>query len=524
MSRASNNQQSAINNARKPTVLIVDDNPTNLGVITNYLKAYGYKTPIASNGEIALKRAQHILPDLILLDVLMPGIDGFETCRRLKADETTKDIPVIFMTALVSPEDKVKGFEVGGVDYVTKPFHQEEVLARVTTHVHIRDLTRSLQAQTTELAKANVEIGSLNEQLKAENLRVSADLKASEYKYQTLVEEITDGYFVLQDERIVFANQAFCRMHGYQSAEVLGEEFIRFVDPESRKEVTEVYRKTRQAMSVSHLFEYLRLTKDGNSLSTEMTAKTTSYEQRLFDIGICRDITERVQMERRVWEAERMACIGKITTSLSHELRNPLSAVKMNLQILKKNHQFTDNDQRRIDISVNEVMRLEGILREILDFAKPLHLTPGACDLNQILAACLELLNVQFEQKRLAVIQAFAADIPPMQTDGEKLSQAVINLLLNAFDASDPEGRIWVTSRYHSQGDPANVEIAIDDEGHGIVKKQLRDIFEPFFTTKPNGTGLGLTNVKRIIEAHRGWVEVANRQPRGASFRLYLPI
>jgi signal transduction histidine kinase len=219
-----------------------------------------------------------------------------------------------------------------------------------------------------------------------------------------------------------------------------------------------------------------------------------------------------------------MACIGKITTSLSHELRNPLSAVKMNLQILKKNHQFTDNDQRRIDISVNEVMRLEGILREILDFAKPLHLTPGACDINQILVACLELLNVQFEQKRIAVFQAFAADIPPMQADGEKLSQAVINLLLNAFDASAPEGRIWVTSRYHPQGDPANVEVAIDDEGNGIAKKQLRDIFEPFFTTKANGTGLGLTNVKRIIEAHGGWVEVANRDPQGASFRLYLPI
>ena len=254
------NQQSTIINVRTPIVLIVDDNPTNLGVITNYLKAYGYKTPIASNGEIALKRAQLILPDLILLDVLMPGIDGFETCRRLKAEETTKDIPVIFMTALVSTEDKVRGFEVGGVDYVTKPFQQEEVLARVAAHVHIRELTRSLQAQTAELAQANAEIRGLNEQLQAENLRVSADLRESEYKYQTLVAEITDGYFVLQDERIVFANQAFCRMHGYQLDEVLGKEFIFFVDPESRKEVAAVYQQTRQAMSVSHLFGYLRLT------------------------------------------------------------------------------------------------------------------------------------------------------------------------------------------------------------------------------------------------------------------------
>lgn len=132
-------------------LLVVDDNPTNLGVISDYLEGCGFKILVARDGESALQKAQLAHPDLILLDVMMPGIDGFETCRRLKASAETREIPVIFMTALSSAEEKVRGFEAGAVDYVTKPLYQEEVLARVTTHLRIRDLTRSLQRFNQEL-------------------------------------------------------------------------------------------------------------------------------------------------------------------------------------------------------------------------------------------------------------------------------------------------------------------------------------------------------------------------------------
>jgi len=140
------------------TILIIDDNPSNLGVIVDYLGEYGFEIVVAKNGEIGVKRAKIIQPELILLDVLMPGIDGFETCRRLKADEKTGDIPVIFMTALDTQEDKVKGFEAGGVDYVTKPIQQEEVFARITTHLRIRDLTIHLNAKVEELTKTRQEL------------------------------------------------------------------------------------------------------------------------------------------------------------------------------------------------------------------------------------------------------------------------------------------------------------------------------------------------------------------------------
>ena len=145
-------------NYQNYTILIVDDNPNNLGVIVDYLGEYNFDIVVAKNGEIGIKRAEIIQPALILLDVLMPGIDGFETCRRLNANAKTTDIPVIFMTALDSQEDKIRGFEAGGVDYVTKPIQQEEVLARITTHLRIRDLTTKLNTKIKELTKTRKEL------------------------------------------------------------------------------------------------------------------------------------------------------------------------------------------------------------------------------------------------------------------------------------------------------------------------------------------------------------------------------
>jgi signal transduction histidine kinase len=131
---------------QKDTILIVDDNPTNLGVLFDYLRGAGFKVLIAEDGNGAIQRATYAQPDIILLDVLMPGIDGFETCRLLKKNEETSDIPVIFMTALSETVDKVRGFELGAVDYITKPLQHEEVLARIRTHLTIRKQNKELDA------------------------------------------------------------------------------------------------------------------------------------------------------------------------------------------------------------------------------------------------------------------------------------------------------------------------------------------------------------------------------------------
>jgi len=165
---------------RTPSVLVVDDTPTNVGVLLEMLGREGCRVLVARDGDSALEQAQYAKPDLILLDVMMPGIDGFETCRRLKRDVRTVDIPVIFMTALGDLEDKVKGFAAGGCDYVVKPFEHEEVLARVRTHLQLEGLRRELaeandrletrvEQRTAELKAALAEVEQLKHRLQQEN-------------------------------------------------------------------------------------------------------------------------------------------------------------------------------------------------------------------------------------------------------------------------------------------------------------------------------------------------------------------
>lgn len=207
----------------KGVILIVDDTLTNLEVLFGCLTNAGFRILVAEDGMSAIENAKYALPDLILLDVLMPGLDGFETCRRLKADEATADIPVIFMTALTETVDKVKGFNLGSVDYITKPFQQEEVLARVQTHVSLQHLTRQLREQNTRL-----------EQEIQERQRKEAALSESEERFRLLVERVKDYAIFMLDPsgRIVSWNSGAERIKGYRADEIIGQSFSRFYPDE----------------------------------------------------------------------------------------------------------------------------------------------------------------------------------------------------------------------------------------------------------------------------------------------------
>ncbi|MGH1394240.1 MAG: hybrid sensor histidine kinase/response regulator [Trichormus sp.] len=164
-------------------ILLVDDNPNNLKVLYEAIQGHGWKALMATDGESAIEQTEYALPDLILLDVMMPGIDGFETCRRLKINPITQNIPVIFMTALADATDKVKGLEIGAVDYITKPFQQEEVIARLKLHLKISHLTQTLEAsvkeRTAELTQSLEELQQTQLQLiQSEKMSVLGQLVA----------------------------------------------------------------------------------------------------------------------------------------------------------------------------------------------------------------------------------------------------------------------------------------------------------------------------------------------------------
>ncbi len=257
---------------------------------------------------------------------------------------------------------------------------------------------------------------------------------------------------------------------------------------------------------------------------------TNRFSDHFQDMHQKKIIEHNIKLEQTVkkrtdalQESERMAYIGQITASLSHEIRNPLSAVKMNLQILGNNREIRGNDKRRVDISVSEVIRLEKILTQLLDFAKPLELNIKPCSICHILQSYIELLEIKFKEKELDVMTCFIDELPLLMADGDKLGQAFINILINAIESSKPFGKINITFKTTVKHDCEYAVVLIEDEGHGFEKHNITQIFKPFFTTKTKGIGLGLANVKRIVQAHNGFVKAKNSETKGAVFKIMIP-
>lgn len=202
------------------TLLIVDDTPANLSVVVESLESRGYRIVVAQDSEEALQRAAFIKPDLILLDVMMPGMDGFEVCRRLKNQADTDDIPVIFMTALTDIDHKITGFKVGGVDYVTKPIQIDELAARVGAHLSLKAMQRQLQAQNDELQAYQTELELRVRQRTAELSDSNRQLRKSEAEFRTLAENSPDMIVRYdRDCRRIYVNPAYQRETGMETLE-----------------------------------------------------------------------------------------------------------------------------------------------------------------------------------------------------------------------------------------------------------------------------------------------------------------
>ena len=195
------------NNNSKGTILIVDDIPNNISILFEFLSKHNYRIMVAKDGLSAIKQVEKEKPDLILLDIVMPGIDGYETCRRIKADPDSKNIPVIFMSSLYETTDKLKGFQVGAVDYIIKPFQHEEVLARVNSHLTIEKLQKELQETNLNLEKRvnerTQELLETNKILKKEiedKLSAEEALKLSLEKVERLKNQLQAEKIYLQEE------------------------------------------------------------------------------------------------------------------------------------------------------------------------------------------------------------------------------------------------------------------------------------------------------------------------------------
>jgi PAS domain S-box-containing protein len=360
------------------------------------------------------------------------------------------------------------------------------------------------------------------ENLEKEVENRTKELADSEAKYRILVEEINDGFFINKNGFIVFANRAFCDMHGYNLSEIIGRPYKDYIASESLKEVEKIYKRRMRGEEAEELYFYYRLHKNGNSFPTENKVKLMLYQGERIAAGICRDITERLEMERRIYENENLAHIGQLTTSLAHELRNPLSSIKMSIQMLLQTMDFQGNNRRTMEISANEISRLEKILTEMLDFARPLKMNMEWASLTEVITSSIDVLDARMKEKSLIIKKELNNCPAQLLIDKEKIEQAVINILLNAIEVLHDGGFILITVRYVSKR-KSEIVVDITDNGPSIKGDDINYVFDPFFSKKKKGTGLGLSNVKKIVEAHGGRVGAENKK-RGFCLWFTLPI
>jgi two-component system, cell cycle sensor histidine kinase and response regulator CckA len=294
--------------AEQGVILIVDDTPTNLDVLLDFLEAAGFKVVVAEDGERAIALAEYAPPDLILLDVLMPGIDGFETCRRLKANTATEEIPIIFLTAVNDNVDKVKGLHLGAVDYITKPLNHEEVLARVNTHVRLQNLTKRLSAQNERLEK---EIQH-RQQVEAEREQAFTALQRSEARFRRLIESNVIGIiFSSADGRITDANDAFLQILGYDRAALeTGNLNWQTMSPPEYTPLHQAALVELRHTGAFAAFEKEYFHRDGHRISVMVGGASLDEAQQTI-VGFVLDLSQHKQAEDKIRE---QAALLNITT------------------------------------------------------------------------------------------------------------------------------------------------------------------------------------------------------------------
>jgi len=306
-----------------PTILIVDDTPTNLGVVVESLENRGLRLLVAQDGIEGLQRAAFVKPDLILLDVMMPGLDGFEVCRRLKTNTDTADIPVIFMTALAETEHKITGFKAGGVDYITKPMQIDEVIARVGTHLNLKSMQRQLQAQNTQLhahrteleqrvthrtAELSVSNRLLREEIE-ERKRVEEALALREREFRTLAENAPDNIIRYdRDARILYMNPKLERTLGVTMEAALGK---RSDELHPVNEIVRSYQKVlEQVIATGEPAEFEMISEPiGGDRALHdlirLAPEIDDYGEVVGVVAIGRDYTEQKRLEQELVRRER---------------------------------------------------------------------------------------------------------------------------------------------------------------------------------------------------------------------------
>ncbi len=513
----------SVNTPEKGVILIVDDTPTNLEVLFDFLAESGFKVLVAEDGESAIARVEYAPPDLILLDVLMPGIDGFETCRRLKANDSTKDIPVIFMTALTETVDKVRGLSLGAVDYITKPLQHEEVLARVQIHLSLRNLSQTLIEQNLRLEQEIQE-------------RKQAEQKIHEQA--ALLDISTDAILVRDlDHHILFWNEGAKHLYGWNAEEVVGKKADELL---YRQKALSQLQNNRQSLAEKGEWqgELHQITKDGKDIivASRWTVMRDENGQPKSILTVNTDITEKKQLEAQFLRAQRLESLGTLASGIAHDLNNALTPILMTIQLLERKLQ-DEQSQHWLSIMETNAKRGADLVKQVLAFARGVEGKRTTLQVRHLITEIEKIAKQTFSRSIEIHTNVPTQNLWTISGDATQLHQILMNLCVNARDAM-PEGGIleimasnlWIDENYARMNIEAKVGpyvvITVSDTGTGMPPEVVDRIFEPFFTTKElgKGTGLGLSTVLGIIKSHGGFVQIYSEVGKGTQFKVYLPV
>jgi len=556
---------------RSYRILIVDDDPEMVSYLTELLTAHGYSVVAAHTGEDSLAAMRAGSPsllssagiDLVILDVRIPEPDGYEVCRRAKADETLRYIPIIMVTALGSKQHVTRGLEIGADDYVTKPFSPEELLARVQAMLRIRQMEREVLRHNRELAALNAIASVVSRSLDLEEV-----LPATLETIISLLEMHAGVVCLLDSESkqlVVQSQQGFSAIGAHTLSETywrvgqgiigrvaeLGEPVL-LQDLGGIEPWTSILTAETEAMEGSNRTALsllcVPLPAQNRVLGTLVVLRPRSPgfstpDQSLLaaigqQIGIsvekARLYTELRQfaqeLERsqaQLIQVEKLAAMGRLTASIAHELNNPLQAVQNCLHLTLTRNLTDEKQHHYLVLAQEEVERLIGIVLRMLDFYRPSRGQRTPTDINALIENVLALTSKKLQRGNVTVYRQLAHDLPAIHVVADQIKQVYLNMVINAIEAMPDGGELIITSRLENgraEQEKGWLRVSFADNGMGLSPEELRHIFEPFYTTKSRGTGLGLSVSYGIVEQHGGHIYVKSVPGKGTLFSVRLPL
>ncbi len=347
-----------------------------------------------------------------------------------------------------------------------------------------------------------------------------SSLSRAEAFSDNLVESMPVGLSALNPEgKIVSFNQAAESVLGISAHEALGKE-VHEVLPDSLLSITDKLETSESIIGR----EMDCTTRDGKSIPLDVSAIRLQERSGAFmgHLILFRDLSEIRTLKKEVERSERLASIGRLAAGVAHEIRNPLSSIKGFATYFKERYREVPEDQKTADILIQEVERLNRVISQLLEFARPLNLRKQPASLGTLIQHSLKVIKGEADKKGVIIDLEDASEEAKVSVDSDRFQQVLLNLYLNSIESMKTGGSLGVELRRHE--DSENVVVYISDTGAGIKEEDLPHVFDPYFTTKSSGTGLGLAIVHNIVEAHGGQMSVQSGLGQGTTITISLPL